>query len=97
MIEAASRVHRDGERLVLSGALDRDAATLSWSRAVAAADGARILDVSAVTAVDSAGLAMLVALAERMQDARIEGAPAGMSDLQAAYRLRPTLAFDDGR
>lgn len=97
MTETAARVHRDGERLLLSGALDRDAATVSWSPAVAAAHGARVLDVSAVTAIDSAGLAMLVALAERMQDARIEGAPPGMSDLLAAYRLRPTLAFDDGR
>ena len=97
MTEAASRVHRDGERLLLSGALDRDAATATWAQAVTAAHGARVLDVSAVTAIDSAGLAMLVALAERMQDARIEGAPARMSDLQAAYRLRPTLAFDDGR
>lgn len=97
MTEAAHRVHRDGERLLLSGALDRDAATVSWPQAVAAAHGARVLDVSAVTAIDSAGLAMLVALAERMQDGRIEGAPPGMSDLLAAYRLRPTLAFDDGR
>ena len=56
-----------------------------------------VLDVSAVSAIDSAGLAMLVALAERMQDARIEGVPSGMSDLLAAYRLRPTLAVDDGR
>ncbi|WP_374605804.1 STAS domain-containing protein [Thermomonas sp.] len=97
MTAAAARVQRDGERLLLSGALDRDAATASWSRALAAADGARVLDVSAVSAIDSAGLAMLVALAERMQDARIEGVPSGMSDLLAAYRLRPTLAFDDGR
>lgn len=97
MTETASRVHRTGERLSLSGALDRDAATASWSQALAEVDGARVLDVSAVTALDSAGLAMLVALAERMQDASIEGAPPGMSDLLAAYRLRPTLAFDDGR
>ncbi len=97
MTAAAARVQRDGERLLLSGALDRDAATASWSQALAAADGARVLDLSAVEAMDSAGLAMLVALAERMQDARIEGAPPGMSDLLAAYRLRPTLAFDDGR
>lgn len=97
MTEAAARVHRDGERLVLSGALDRDAATGLWPLASASAAGARVIDAGAVAAIDSAGLAMLVALAERMQDACIEGAPAGMSDLLAAYRLRPTLAFDDGR
>ena len=97
MTAVVARVQRDGECVALSGTLDRYAATASWSQALAAADGARVLDLSAVEAMDSAGLAMLVALAERMQDARIEGAPPGMSDLLAAYRLRPTLAFDDGR
>ena len=97
MTEAAPRVRRDSEQLFLSGTLDRAAATALWPQACAAADGARVLDVSAVDAVDSAGLAMLVALAKHMQDARIEGSPDGMADLLAAYRLRPTLAFDDGR
>jgi len=95
--EAASRVRRDGAALHLSGTLDRDAATTSWPQASAAVAGARVLDVTAVEAVDSAGLAMLVALAARMDDVRIEGAPRGMADLLAAYRLQPTLAFDDGR
>ena len=27
---------------------------------------------------------------------RVEGAPRGMADLLAAYRLTPTLTFDDG-
>ncbi len=97
MTEAASRVRRDGAALHLSGMLDRDAATALWAQAIAAIGGARVLDVSAVDAVDSAGLAMLVALAVRMDDVRIEGAPRGMADLLAAYRLSPTLAFDDGR
>ena len=65
--------------------------------ASAAVDGARVLDVTAVDAVDSAGLAMLVALAARMDDVHVEGAPRGMAELLAAYRLTPTLAFDDGR
>ncbi|GHC03911.1 STAS domain-containing protein [Thermomonas carbonis] len=97
MIEAAASVHRDGERLLLSGRLDRDAATALWPQASAAIPGARVLDVSAMQTIDSAGLAMLVALAERMQDVHIAGMPPGMADLLAAYRLRPTLAFDDGR
>jgi phospholipid transport system transporter-binding protein len=95
--DAAPRAHRDGARLHLSGTLDRSAATALWPQALAAVDGARVLDVSAVDAVDSAGLAMLVALAERMDDVHVEGAPRGMAELLAAYRLRPTLAFDDGR
>jgi phospholipid transport system transporter-binding protein len=95
--ETAPRVRRDGAALHLSGTLDRGAATALWPQASAATEGARVLDVSAVGAVDSAGLAMLVALAARMDDVRIDGAPRGMADLLAAYRLSPILAFDDGR
>jgi phospholipid transport system transporter-binding protein len=95
--EAAPRAHRDGARLQLSGTLDRVGATTLWAQANAAADGARVLDVTAVDAVDSAGLAMLVALAARMDDVHVEGGPRGMKELLAAYRLGPTLAFDDGR
>ncbi len=97
MTAAESRVRRDGASLHLSGTLDRDAATRLWRPASAGVDGVEVLDVSAVDAIDSAGLAMLVALAARMDAVRIEGAPRGMADLLAAYRLRPTLAFDDGR
>ena len=96
MNEAEPRVRRDGAELHLSGTLDRSAATALWPQAIAVVDGARVLDVTAVDAVDSAGLAMLVALAARMDDACVEGAPRGMADLLAAYRLRPTLEFDDG-
>lgn len=97
MTEPAPRVHRDGAALHLSGTLDRNAATVLWPQASAAVDGARVLDVTAVDVVDSAGLAMLVALSARMDDVHVEGAPRGMSELLAAYRLRPTLGFDDGR
>lgn len=97
MTAAASRVRREGAALRLSGPLDRDAASVLWPEASAAVDGARVLDVTAVDVVDSAGLAMLVALAARMDDVHVEGAPGGMSELLAAYRLSPTLAFDDGR
>lgn len=97
MTRAASRVDRDGGRLCLSGTLDRAAAAAIWPAASAASAGATVLDVSAVDAVDSAGLALLVALAERMDDVRVEGAPRGMADLMAAYRLRPALSFDNGR
>lgn len=49
-----------------------------------------------VDALDSAGLALLVALAERMRSPSVEGAPQGLADLLAAYRLTPALAFDGG-
>ncbi|MFT4177859.1 MAG: STAS domain-containing protein [Thermomonas sp.] len=93
----AASLRRDGERLCLSGTLDRAAAITLWPQAVAAMDGARMLDVEAVDAVDSAGLAMLVALAERMHAPAVQGAPRGMDELLAAYRLTPALSFDDNR
>ena len=94
MTASAATLRRDGDRVLFSGTLDRAAATALWSQAAATSAGARVLDVAAVAAVDSAGLAMLVALAGRMQDARVEGAPQGLADLLAAYRLTPALAFD---
>ena len=96
MTTAAASLQRDGECLRLAGTLDRAAATSLWPQAAAALVGAQVLDVAAVDAVDSAGLAMLVALAERMQGARVEGAPRGLAELLAAYRLTPALAFDGG-
>ena len=70
MTEAAPRVRRDGAALLLSGTLDRNAATTLWSQASAAVDGARVLDVTAVDAVDSAGLALLL---EWIRQARTDG------------------------
>lgn len=95
MSNAASSVRRDGERLVLAGTLDRGAVTQLWPQATVAATGAQVLDVAAVASVDSAGVAMLVALAARMDAVRVEGAPRGMADLLAAYRLQPTFGFDE--
>ncbi len=92
----AATLRRNGDRVLFSGTLDRAAATTLWPQAAAASAGAQVLDVAAVEAVDSAGLALLVALAECMEGARIEGAPQGLAELLAAYRLTPTLAFDDG-
>ena len=96
MTATAASLQREGDRLRLSGALDRAAATALWPQATAALAGARVLDVAAVDAVDSAGLALLVALAERMRGACIEGRPNGLAELLAAYRLTPALAFDGG-
>lgn len=96
MTATAASLDRDGARLRLSGTLDRAAATTLWPQAAATLAGAQVLDVAAVDAVDSAGLALLVALAERMDGARVEGAPQGLAELLAAYRLTPALAFDDG-
>lgn len=95
MTAVVARVQRDGECVALSGTLDRDAASALWPQAIAAAARARALDVGAVDAMDSAGLAMLVALVERTPGLRVTGMPQGMSDLLAAYRLQTTLGFDE--
>lgn len=94
-------VRLDGTCLRLSGRLDRAAATALWPQASAALAGVQSLDVGAVQGLDSAGVALLVALAERLRqagaDPRVAGAPAGLADLLAAYRLTPALSFDLGQ
>ncbi|MDR6139715.1 phospholipid transport system transporter-binding protein [Pseudoxanthomonas sp. SORGH_AS 997] len=67
---STATLRREGTALVFSGALDRAAAQALWPSAQRALDGARRLDVSAVSALDSAGLALLVALAARLRAAR---------------------------
>ena len=93
----AASLQRDGADLRFSGTLDRTAATALWPQAAAALDGARRLDLRAVEALDSSGLALLVALAGRMRDPLVEGAPRGLDELRAAYRLTPALSFDAGQ
>lgn len=58
-----------------------------------ALDGVRTLDLHAVTALDSAGLALLSAVAERCAAAAIAGSPPGLAELQSAYRLDSRLGF----
>lgn len=90
-------VSRDGDALVFMGALDRAAAAALWARASAQLVGAQRFVLTNVTTVDSAGLALLAELAARVRATgtapRFEGQPAGLADLQAAYRLTPELDF----
>lgn len=87
---------REGDALVFTGALDRAAAIALWPQASAASDGARRIVLDAVDGVDSAGLALVAELAARLRlagaEPRIEGEPAGLVELRAAYRLTPGLA-----
>jgi phospholipid transport system transporter-binding protein len=92
------RLRRDGDTLALSGVLDRAAATALWPAALPLLAGARALDLREVTQVDSAGLALLAELAARLRaqgqaEVALHGAPAGLTELSAAYRLAPTLDF----
>ena len=97
MSVAPARLHRDGTRLCLTGRLDRSAVPALWPAALAAAAGASTLDLTKTDSVDSAGLAMLVALADHMGQPALEGAPHGLEELRIAYRLTGALRFDAQR
>ena len=90
-------VRRDGDALVFSGTIDRNAAAALWALASDSLAGVQRIVLTNVTTVDSAGLALLAELAARLRAAgatpRIEGEPAGLSELRAAYRLTPGLDF----
>ena len=92
-------LHRDGPVLRLSGVLDRAAATAAWPALLAQLPGAQVLDVAAVQRLDSAGLALLAEAADRLsaQGAAVQvtGAPEGLAELRAAYRLDAALNLDE--
>lgn len=91
---AAATVHRDGDALAFAGGLTRDAVAALWPQAARLLDGARRIDLSAATRVDSAGLALLAALARRAGgDLAVGGDPGGLAELRRAYRLSPSLSF----
>ncbi len=91
---ATATFRRDGDALAFAGALVHDAVPALWQEALRALEGARGFDLSAVTAVDSAGLALLAELADRAGgDVTIAGDPPGLSELRRAYRLSPALSF----
>lgn len=84
-------VRQDGDTLAFGGALDRAAASQLWPQVRNAS--ARRLDLRAVDNVDSAGLALLAELCERLGIAEVVGEPSGLTELRAAYRLDRALAF----
>ena len=87
-------VVREGGALRFGGALVRAAVPALWRTAAAQAGGARCIDIGGVTAIDSAGLALLSALAHAAgRDAEVVGAPPGLPELRAAYRLDAALGF----
>lgn len=97
MASNPASVQRTGTALVFSGVLDRAAATALWP-SLTVLQGVQQLDLSAVTRVDSAGLALLAELAARLRSQGgapdIVGSPTGFNELSAAYRLAPTLDFN---
>lgn len=87
-------MRRDGDALVFTGALLRDDVAALWRQASAAVDGVRRFDLQAVSRIDSAGLALLAELTTRAGGGiAIDGTPAGLAELRAAYRLDAALGF----
>ena len=90
----AASIRRDGASLVFAGPLLRDAVPALWPQALGLVAGASRFDLQGVVRVDSAGLALLAELAARAGgNVAVDGAPAGLSELRAAYRLDPALGF----
>ena len=87
-------VQREGEALRFRGALVRAAVPGLWRAARPQLAGVRRFDITAVTGLDSAGLALLSALATAAGDGiDVAGAPPGLAELRAAYRLDAALGF----
>lgn len=88
------RAHRDGDTLVLAGALERTAVTALWPQLARLSIGLAHIDLAAVPRVDSAGLALLAELCQHAAGpVDLLHAPAEMAELRAAYRLGPALEF----
>ena len=91
---ATFSLQRDADVVRFSGAVVVNAITAgAWTSALAALGGARCFDLSGVGRVDSAGLALLAELAHRAGGVVVEGDPAGLAALRAAYRLTPALDY----
>ncbi len=90
--DARADATRAGEALRFAGVLSRASVPGLW-KAMPALDGVRTLDLHGVTALDSAGLALLSAVAERCGATTVEGDPPGLAELQSAYRLDRRLGF----
>ena len=88
-------IQRDGDALRVSGTVTGDTVPALWRSARPQCAGVRRIDIEGVTRIDSAGLALLSALADAAGSADIEvvGTPPGLSDLRAAYRLDAALGF----
>ena len=90
----AAGLDRAGDALRFTGPLSRDRIAALWRQALPLLAGARRFDLTAVTRVDSAGVALLAELAARAGGApAIDGMPPGLAELRTAYRLQPDLGF----
>ncbi len=89
-------VSRREDALVFDGVLTRPVVASAWRAAEPLLTGATRIDLTAVSRLDSAGLALLATLARAAGIRDIEGTPAGHAELRAAYRLDDSLACSAG-
>lgn len=93
MATELATVSRDGDSLVFNGTLERAAVPSLWKTALLILQGVARIELSQVSRVDSAGVALLAELASRAGQVDIVGDPSGLAELRAAYRLGPDLGF----
>lgn len=87
-------VARDGDTLVVTGALLRPSVAAAWARALPLIAGVARIDLTRVPSVDSAGMALVAELAARAgHGVTVAGQPAGLAELRAAYRLDDAFGF----
>ena len=83
--------NRDGERLALRGELDQEFILPLWNSRAQATDGVSTIDLSDVSRVDSAGVALLVhfvALVRRQgKTAQVVGKSENLQTLVSLYNL----------
>ncbi|WNY83307.1 lipid asymmetry maintenance protein MlaB [Cronobacter dublinensis] len=86
---------RQASQLRLRGTLDRETLMLLWEQRQSATDGVQRIDLSGLTRVDTAGLALLVQLVALAQTGRRRVAFDGMSEnlttLAKLYNLPESL------
>ncbi|WP_318374499.1 lipid asymmetry maintenance protein MlaB [Enterobacter sp.] len=82
---------RDGERLALQGELDQDVLNPLWDARAEALRGVSVIDLTALTRVDTAGVALLVhfiALVKKQGRAvKLEGVSDNVLTLAQLYNL----------
>lgn len=82
---------RDGERLALQGELDQDTLNGLWDAREQAMQGVSVIDLSDVSRVDTAGLALLIHLVDRTkqpgQAVRLESVSENLRTLAQLYNL----------
>ncbi|WP_417643162.1 lipid asymmetry maintenance protein MlaB [Enterobacter kobei] len=82
---------RDGERLALQGELDQDVLNPLWDARAEVLQGVSVIDLTALTRVDTAGVALLVhfiALVKKQgRTVKLEGVSDNVLTLAQLYNL----------